>query len=232
MFAALAISLLASPASAQQAEDKASACPKDEAPRQSGAPAIGTGFHLFKKNYWLIGMNWSAPCRATALELETSVVPEFLISRGLWWAGAWASAGYQIGHGDATGPCDLERDQIRKRDALEDLNQLNGTRFAGGLEGGWRMLTVDAGLLHNHALSTGNAFRVRGGITLSQETFTGSTATYRRGCCEPARRSTPCECDRTPIGVSVFAYYAYEYYFIEEWSDGMVGVSLKVGFGL
>ena len=206
-------------------------------------PAIGGGFHPFDKRYLLLGVNWELPCQSSALELEGSIVP--FISDNLWWGGLWASGGQQFGKGDDAGTCGVSG---RKPDST-----LTGWRAAAGGELGWRVFAVDAGFLHNNALTNGNGLRFRVGLALADEFFTGGHATYSRSCCTKnlsngvsdvgtkVDSDTACECDRTPVGVSLFIYYANELYWDEAipreptrkvWDNGMFGISLKVGVGL
>jgi hypothetical protein len=229
-------------------------------------PSLDKGFHLFDDQYVLLGFNFERPCQATALELETSYVP--FVTHGLWWFGAYATAGFQTRH--ATGqqppsqesPCfedsvssagDKQRpDPVQYPLVDSELTLKKAYRFGGGLEAGWRMIGFDAGLLYNGMLrarkdddpvvaarQTDGApmgYRFRLGLALSDEVFTAHDATYNRSCCKEKKEcsATICECERTPVGVSLFLYYGNELYVKNGrvWDDGLVGLSLKIGVGL
>jgi hypothetical protein len=242
----------AAPTPVPPAESSANEAPPASPPTSAPAPTppaapgpviIGEGFHLFDKNYWLLGINWTSPCGATAFEFEASYVP--WIQDDLWYLGFWGGAGQQFGH-DAGGECGYLLEPQGPTGA-----PFTGWRAAGGLEVGWRMLALDAGYIHNEALRYGDGVRFRFGLSLANEFFTSANATYNRRCCKTIRRcdvdgkcgdpepatekcpplsETPCECDRTVAGMSVFFYYGNEWYIRDKWDDGMVGLALKVGF--
>jgi hypothetical protein len=230
---------------------------------------IGDGFHLFDKSYLLLGFTWQRPCSATSLELEASLVPSAFISRGLWWFGLYATAGFQTLH-DQESPRPSEEapcfsSQGTHAPVVYREWAPRGFRAGAGLEAGWRMLAVDVGALYNDTLvgrsdaekhrelqSRAERFdapppsdtelvpygmRFRVGLSLADELFTGGRVKYGRHCCtKPAGENsvTPCECERTPVGGSLFIYYGNELYWNGNgrWSDGMFGISLKVGIGL
>jgi hypothetical protein len=228
---------------------------------------IGDGFHLFDKNYLLLGFTWQRPCNATSLELEASFVP--WINDGLWWFGFYATTGFQTLREQERRPPSEEAPCFSAGGARAPMVYRewapHGFRVGAGVEAGWRMIGVDVGALYNDTLvgrsdaenhrrleaearqagtsPPGNSelvpygMRFRLGLALADELFTGSRVKYGRHCCiRPAgtASATPCECERTPVGASLFLYYGNELYWNGHgcWDDGMVGISLKVGFGL
>jgi hypothetical protein len=207
--------------------------PPQPAPPPADTRWVGRGFHLFDKDYVLLGFNWQRPCGANVFELEASYVP--WISDGLWWFGFYAHLGYQ--HERGTDPCtDPEYPRVdSETDAAVRYDPLRG---GAGLEAGWRMVTLDAGYVRNGTFPDQPGLRFRTGVSLPLEIFSGDDANYSRMCCKPRQlpSATDCECDRTPVGVAVFVYYAHELYFgdasHEHWADGMFGISLKLGIGL
>lgn len=217
-------------------------------------PALGDGFHLFDRNYVLIGVNLQSLCQATSLELEASFVP--WISEGMFWGGLFAGAGFQRGRPPGRSApsqvksCFADADLIRYRGPKDGgkapAGQAGGDGFrltAGG-ELGWRMVAADLGVVYNSALVGQDiGFRGRIGLALADEVFTGSMVKYGKHCCyrKPGAPESvvPCECERTPVGISLFLYYGPEVYYAAEgsnfeehwWADHIFGLSLKVGFG-
>jgi hypothetical protein len=205
-------------------------------------PLLGDSqYHPFDKHYVLGGINWQNPCNARVFEFEVSHVPSFLIARNLWWLGWYGHVGYQDQR-TSKPRCTLE--EWHRHQPPEGERSL-AMRYGGGVEAGWRMITVDSGVVHNAALEQSWGWRVRVGLSLAQEVFTGANARYRTSCCRspsskdevcPSCIDSVCECDRTAVGIALFLYYAHELYPAGEvdpvWADGMVGLSFKLGFGL
>jgi hypothetical protein len=234
------------------------------APPLSASAALGTAeFHPFDKSYFLIGGGLLFPCQVTAWEIEASIVPGFLISRGLLWGGVYGTVGFSVHRPPSTRPpsnparCfheeDLEKDAAppllgyrRTTESKDAEYALDGMplRWGGGLEGGFRMLSIDAGYINNRALvykgdpsKAVYGLRFRGGIAVSYEAFTAGDARYGVRCCKKTNgpaSETACECDRVESGLSLFVYYGNEVYWhgSHVWSDGMLGLSLKGGLGL
>lgn len=206
-----------------------------------------------------------APCQGTAVELEGSWAEA--LGRGMWWAGAYAAVGFARsrppGHRSPskTARCFGEKSDdphpvgisYRRENPSQATSryEIHGLRVGGGLQGGWRVLALDLGYLHNGALvindygqrekkETIHGLRGRIGLAFAHELFTGSQTTYSGQCCklpdgsEDTSSETACECERTPIGLSLFLYYGNEFYFTDSdvWVDHVVGFSLKVGVGL
>jgi hypothetical protein len=112
-------------------------------------------------------------------------------------------------------------------DVTSDYLQ-QGLRWSTGLQGGWRILAADVGYLRNSALVVSDpargwlerkesihGLRVRVGLAFAHELFTGGDTRYSPRCCLPkgTPSETACECERVPVGVSLFFYYANELYF-------------------
>lgn len=215
-------------------------------------PVIGDGFHLFDKQYLLFGFNWQRPCHATSLELEVSYVP--WISDGLFWGGFYAASGFQALRTSAhrppssEGACFKAETPDTDEDPVIYRRRGHGIRAGAGAEFGWRMLAVDAGALYNSSLVGINdarneredsapppfGLRFRLGIALADEVFTGASVKYGQKCCKSSASVTQCECSRTPVGVSVFLYYGNELYWNRggAWDNSLLGLSLKIGWGL
>jgi hypothetical protein len=211
-------------------------------------PELGEGFHVFDPTYFSVGINTQSLCHAAAWELEGSVAT---ISDSMFWAGAYGTAGIQVGRKPAQHqrPSDesacFERQTISYRKTSRGLldDKGDGYRYGGGVEFGWRMLGVDLGYLKNTALANqDHGIRLRVGLALAEELFTGGMTRYGKQCCSIGLASSvPCECPRTPVGVSLFFYYAREEYFdrrahlgldTRQWGQNSVGISLKLAVGV
>jgi len=203
---------------------------------------VGTGYHPFRHSYLMAGVNWAwSPCQTTLYEIEASIPYVF---GNFWWLGGWASLGFR-GSGPPTKvPCS----------ALPDGKKLEtGERVGGGVELGWRVIGGDVGYVYDKAVralpdTSAHGVRTRLGLAISDELFTSSCATYRRSCCNGGKPdpdhledadehySVPCECERNPVGLSVFIYWAHEAYWRDSdfhgFYDNQFGISLKVGVGL
>jgi hypothetical protein len=175
---------------------------------------IAKGYDAFDQTYVLFGPNVQYPngsawlFQGTSVELELSMVPSFLLSNSLVWAGAWTMLGFHVKDGDT------------------------GRRQGLGLEFGYRFVAVDIGYVYDGALPSKHGVRFRAGPAFTMELFT--SASYRRGCC-PTISDLACECDRTAWGLSLFPYWAVEHFPTagkEEATDGMFGFSLKLAAGL
>lgn len=212
---------------------------------------MGTGYHPFGHLYLLTGLNWmwSPKYKSAVYELETSLP---YVTAGLFYVGAWAAAGFRA------------RGAHRSSDGLVlpyPGQPKHAERLAAGLEAGWRIIAADVGYVHDAGAvtravadasgttlraSSGNGVRSRLGLAISDELFTSQFATYRRSCCkarpcEAARAAkfgyaVPCECERTPVGLSLFVYWAHQYFRGSNGGAGLhedlFGVSLKLGVGL
>lgn len=200
---------------------------------------VGRGFHVFDKQYVLFGMNLGSSCGTGMLDLEGSWTPLYPATN-LFIFGVWASAGYRnaLRMGKACGELPpLEGGIDLKSPALKGSAR---GRYGGGLNLGWRIFAVDAGYMHDSALQdlgfSGHGMRFRGGLAIAHETFTGHDARYRRSCCDPDTSSTPCECDRTPVGLALFLYAGAEWApsgtWKKHWFEPLFGLSLKMGLGL
>jgi hypothetical protein len=210
-------------------------------------PAIGFGFHVFDPAYVGFGVNTQSLCQAVALELEGSFAG---VTDGMFWGGAYGTAGIQRGI-DPGRAAPSERDSCfegrsiyyevdRSRDVFGARG--DGFRVGAGGEFGWRMLGLDLGYLHNTSLANqDHGFRLRAGLALANELFTGGSTRYGKECCSRYDSVVPCECPRSIVGVSLFLYYAYELYVDRRvhlgldtryWGQNSAGLSLKVAFGV
>ena len=191
------------------------------AARVRNVPLVGRGkYHPFEKEYVLAGVNFQGQAdHGTVLEFEASFVP--FISDSLWWFGAWGAIGGRTG-------------------------QQDGPRLGSGLEMGWRFLAFDAGWVWDDSelddgtwpdgserKSQEHGVRLRLGGAFAMD-LTAGCATYKASCCDATEgaSSTDCECDRMPLGMTAFVYWAQEYRFNTSDVDNMFGVSLKFGMGL
>ncbi len=225
--------------------------PSEPNPPVEPPPAIviGKGYHVFDHPYLLFGLNSQYPSRFSfpfydvIEELEVSAVPP--LSGNLFWAGGWASFGMRYRGRD---------DQISG--GPRNNHTKTGLRGGFGVEGGWRFLGADVGYIRDESRAAGDeyeqlhpgdtavsskdykdALRLRVGLTLATELIT--SAHFSRSCCIPKESTTVCECERNPVGGSLFIYWAHENYYRDgsflrsqsEW-QGMFGFSLKVAVGL
>jgi hypothetical protein len=177
----------------------------------SASPSLATGFHLFDQHYVLLGVGLAAPCQASAVEIESSVVP--WISHGLWWGGFYGSLGITsprpAGHPPPsnTTRCFTEAEEgqpsgisYRRSEPNEVSSDYlpHGHRLGLGFEGGWRFIAADIGYLRNSALvvderldggsvqesdATIHGFRLRIGVAVAHEIFTSSNSAYSYHCC-------------------------------------------------
>lgn len=213
---------------------------------------VGTGYHPFRHFYLLIGLNsmWSPAHKSSIYELETSLP---YVTGGLFYFGAWAAAGFRARMSHRNSDTEVLPYATLPKHAA---------RLAAGAEMGWRIIAADIGYVHDAGTETppvvargnggilrprnGNGVRTRLGLAISDELFTSQFATYRRSCCKPrggdadrARKfgyAVPCECERTPVGLSLFVYWAHQYFLGSSDYAGLhedlFGVSLKLGVGL
>jgi hypothetical protein len=145
-------------------------------PAQSALDAeAGKGFHVYDAWYFLLGLGLQGPCQATATELEASVAR--VVAPGLWWVGAYATAGFQtlrpatrqpasdlatcfdedLLDGATGGDAEEQWKSLppigyRLADGIDGKYDPRGLRFGAGLEGGWRFIGLDVGYLRNTAL--------------------------------------------------------------------------------
>jgi hypothetical protein len=234
------------------------------APPQVPDAKVGTGFHVFDANYWLLGVGLSAPCQATAAEIEASFVP---FTKNLVWFGFYAAAGVQglrpptrrppsdlspcfgedVLEEDANGNGEIEVPPLsyeRKHHTQTNSSRYDarGARVSGGVTGGWRFFAADLGYLYNGALRSRDdesshrdvlGARLRLGLSFAMEVFSGGDVSYGLKCCDEDSE-TACECERYPVGISVFLYYGNELYYRrgEWWNDGLVGLTAKIALGV
>ncbi len=186
---------------------------QQDAPANGSAePVVGTGYHPFDKFYVLAGLNAQIPNDGLIGEVELSAVP--FVSRTLFWFGGYATIGAHFA---------LEEEAVDpEKDAF---------RWGAGLEAGYRFLAVDGGYVFDKFQKDAeHRLRFRAGLSIADETFTGKNAKYSRCCCHQQDSATSCECDRNPVGLSLFLYWAVEH--ARDVSDHMFGLSLKLGWGL
>jgi hypothetical protein len=207
-----------------------------------GNPIVGSGeFHPFDKTYLLAGLNFqkSREEKERIFELEVSIVPGVAISDGLWWAGAWGAVGKHYDRpvnndDDPAGELNETASEGTETPADPDKTA-DGSRWAAGLSGGWRVLTVDFGVVHDESFRNPWGSRFRAGLAFSWEAFAwpnpwGRPPRYTTDCCE-SESWTTCECDHTPGGFSAFLYWAQERDHVLKHPVNMLGASLKLGAG-
>jgi hypothetical protein len=146
---------------------------------------LGEGFHVFDPTYLSLGVNAQSLCQAAAWELEAGVVT---ISDAMFWVGAYGTAGIQVGRkpGEHQRPSDrdacFERQTIfygadASRRVLDQPG--DGYRCGAGVELGWRMLGIVLGFLRYTALvNQDHGFRLRAGLAVAEEVFTGGMSRY------------------------------------------------------
>lgn len=201
---------------------------------------VGRGFHVFDAQYLLLGMNVATSCGTGVLDLEASWTPLFPATNLFTW-GLWAAGGYR--NAVRTSTVCQELPSVAGENELQRAGEKGSARgrYGGGLNVGWRIFAVDAGYMYDGALHdlgfSRHGFRFRGGVALAHETFTGHAARFRRSCCKPNdSSSTPCECERTPVGLALFLYTGTEYVgrgsLDRDWFEPLFGFTFKVGLGL
>lgn len=198
---------------------------------------IGHGYHPFDHPYLLFGLSsqyptgFEFPFYDVIEELEISFVPP--VSNNLFWYGVLGNVGMRY----------------RLKGQPGGAHAGTGARAGIGVEAGWRFIGADLSYVRDEsqraAIGKGDvaerdykdALRLRVGVALAAELF--SKAHFSRSCCVPKESTTVCECERTPLGGSLFIYWAHENYYLDgrylssggDW-QGMFGFSIKMAIGL